>query len=354
MDKRSWQDILKPFTVKSSFIAIRQLLVTFSLYAGVWYLYVKTIPVSPFLVIPFSLVRAFFVLRFFVLMHDCGHGAMFKSSRANQFIGYCLGVLTGMPQFVWSKHHAYHHTTNGDWEKYRGPLSIITKEEYNNLNPSQQRWYRVFRHPLSFVFLGGFLYVLFNPRFNWLVGTLKLAGNILYTAIFKSPRQALQMIKDCPSKKWKSPKEFRHMTYNNVALLTGWYFMCQAIGTYNFFIVYTMALSFAGGIGILFFTVQHNFEGSYAADTASTDYTRAALEGTSYLKLPAILNWFTADIAYHHIHHLSTSVPNYRLAACHKALEEHFVGVKRIRTSEVLPSLRYLLWDRENKIITSI
>ncbi len=348
-----WHDALKPFTIKSNTIALRQLFVTLSLYFGVWFLYVKTIEVSAWLVIPFTVVMAFFVLRFFVLMHDCGHGALFPSPRANQFFGYVLGVITGMPQFVWSKSHAYHHATNGDWEKFRGALNIKTKAEYEKLNPSQKRQYRMLRHPLTLIFLGGFFYVLFNPRFNWLVGIVQLAGKVLFTALFRSPTQAKKMLLECQSKKWKSPKEFRHMTYNNVTLLPIWYFMCQAIGTYNFFIVYASSLSLAGGLGIIFFTAQHNFEDSYAEDTLHADYYRAAIEGTSYLKLPALLNWFTADIGYHHIHHLSTMVPNYRLAACHKALEKHFVGVKRIRWNEIPHSIKHLLWDTEKKKIVT-
>lgn len=340
--------------VKSNAVAIRQLIVTLTLYFGIWYLYVQTVKVSPFLVIPFAIIMAFFVLRFFVLMHDCGHGALFSSPRSNQFFGYVLGVITGMPQFVWSKSHSYHHSTNGDWEKFRGALNILTTKEYERLNPSQQFRYRLVRHPLTLLFLGGFFYVFFNPRFNWFVGIIKLTVDILFTATFRSLEEAKKMLKACPSKKWKSPKEFRHMTYNNVILLTIWYLMSQSIGTYNFFIVYTISLSLAGGMGIIFFTAQHNFENSYAEDTANADYTLAALKGTSYLKLPSLINWFTADIGYHHIHHLSTSVPNYRLAACHKALEAHFVDVKRIHWREIHHSIKHLLWDTENKTIVQI
>ncbi len=354
MDKRAWNESLKPFMVKSNFIAARQLVVTLSLFVGVWLLYIKTIQVSALLAIPFAIIMAFFVLRFFVLMHDCGHGALFTSPRANQFFGYLLGVITGMPQFVWSKSHSYHHSTNGDWEKFRGALNILTKTEYAQLTPGQQRKYRFIRHPLTLLFLGGFFYVFFNPRFNWLVGIIKFSKDLLYSAIFGSVEETKKLLKDCPSKKWKSAKEFRHMTYNNLTLLTIWYFMIQAIGTYNFFIVYTAALSLAGGLGIIFFTAQHNFENSYAEDTVHADYTRAALEGTSYLKLPGILNWFTADIGYHHIHHLSTAVPNYRLAACHYALEQHFVEVKRIQWREIHYSIKHLLWDTETKKIVLI
>ena len=354
MDKRAWNETLKPFMVKSNFIATRQLVVTLVLYFVVWYLYVKTISISAFLLIPFVIVMAFFVLRFFVLMHDCGHGALFSSARANQFFGYLLGVMTGMPQFVWSKSHSYHHSTNGDWEKFRGALNILTTQEYAKLDSSQQRRYRLMRHPLTLIFLGGFFYVFFNPRFNWLVGILQLTKNVLSTALFKSFAEAKKMLLEVPSKKWKSAKEFRHMTYNNLTLLVVWYLMIEAVGAYTFFSVYTLSLSLAGGLGIVFFTAQHNFENSYAEDTLHADYTRAAIEGTSYLELPALLNWFTADIGYHHVHHLSTSVPNYRLAACHHALEAHFVGVKRIHWREIHYSIKHLLWDTEKKTIVLI
>jgi acyl-lipid omega-6 desaturase (Delta-12 desaturase) len=339
--------------VKSNAIASRQLLVTLGLYLAVWFLYVKTITISPFLIIPFSIVMAFFVLRFFVLMHDCGHGSLFSSPRANQFFGYVLGVITGMPQFVWSKSHSFHHTTNGDWEKFRGALNIMTKDEYKKLSPFQQRRYRVLRHPLTLIFLGGFFYVFFNPRFNWLVGMIQLSRDVMSAALFHSFAEAKKVLKNCRSKKWKSPKEFRHMTYNNLTLIPLWYLASLYMGAANFFLVYTMALSLAGGLGIVFFTAQHNFEDSYAEDTENADYIRAALEGTSYLKLPSLLNWFTADIGYHHIHHLSTSVPNYRLKACHRALESRFVGVKRIRWNEIHHAIGHLLWDTEKKTIVA-
>lgn len=353
-DKKAWREALAPYTVKSNTIAVQQILVTFLLYALVWYFYGQVITSSLWLALPFSLLMAMFVLRFFVLMHDCGHGSLFTSPKVNKFVGYLLGVITGMPQYVWSKHHAYHHTTNGNWEKYKGPLSVISTEEYAKLSDRQKTFYRVFRHPLSFVTLGGFIYVLFNPRFNWIVGLIGLVGKIISTAFTVSLAEAYKVAKTCPSKKWKTPKEFRHMTYNNLLLLTLWYFMIQWLGALNFFTVYVLTLTLSGGLGILFFTVQHNFEHSYASDTERVNYFKAALAGTSYLKLPKLLNWFTADIAYHHIHHLSTAIPNYNLAACHKALESHFTDVKRISIKDIPHSVQFILWDRDKEVLVSV
>lgn len=354
MDKKFWRDKIAPYTNKSNTTGLWQVLSTFFIFALLWVGYAKTVQDHAWVVIPFTVALAFFILRFFVLMHDCGHGSLFDSNRLNKFVGYLLGVLTGMPQYVWSKHHAYHHTTNGNWEKYKGPLSTISTDEYAKLTSKERLLYKTVRNPLAFVPIGGFLYVFFNPRFNWAVGLIKLELSFLgalFTLNFSKMKDILQNV---PSKKWKSPEEFWHMTYNNLTLIVVWYFMVQWMGAADFFILHIASLSLAGGLGILFFTVQHNFEDSYASDTEKVDYVRASLEGTSYLKIPAWLNWFTADIAYHHIHHLSTSVPNYRLKACHQELKPHFTMVKRVSFKEILPSIKFLLWEKQSEKLVSI
>jgi acyl-lipid omega-6 desaturase (Delta-12 desaturase) len=353
-EKKIWNDRLRPYTKKSNAMAIWQLLSTLFLYIGLWFAYSWSLSYSFWVFIPFAIVMAFFLLRFFVLMHDCGHGSLFESNRANKIVGYMLGVLTGMPQYVWSKHHNFHHITNGNWEKYKGPLNTQTKATFAKMNLREKRLYQAARHPLAFVTIGGFIYVLFNPRFNWFVGLCKLKFQIFKAFVTGHSDVAWQLIKECPSKKWKTPKEFLHMTYNNVALLSLWALMIWWLGALAFFSVYVMALSLSGGLGILFFTVQHNFEHSYAANTENHDYYKASLYGTSYLKLPRLLNWFTADIAYHHVHHLSTAIPNYQLKKCHNDLKEHFTMVKRIGFGDILPSVKYLLWDEKNERLISI
>lgn len=353
MDKKKyWRDALEPFTKKSNAIAFRQIALTVIPYLLIWLLYAKIIHISSWLVIPFSIVTALFVLRFFVLLHDCGHGALFDSVKLNKFFGFIFGVFTGMPQYVWSKHHAYHHTTNGDWEKYKGPLNVKTLKEYQAMTPKEQRTYRALRHPLFLLTIGGFYYVLFNPRFTWLMGSVKVFSNLLLSLV--NPKiNTLDTARQWKTKYWKTPKEYRHMTYNNLTLLPVWLIVCNAIGTSNFFLLYVPTLTLAGGLGILFFTVQHNFENSFATNTDNTDYFRAAIEGTSYLKLPVFLNWFTADIAYHHVHHLSTSVPNYQLANCHYQLHDKFTDVKRVGFKDIPASLKHMIWDTDKETIVT-
>lgn len=354
MDKKFWRTQLEPFTQRSNTKAWIQTFNTLIPFAFIWYLYFQTKHLSPLIIIPFGLVLAFFILRFFVLMHDCGHGSMFESLKLNKFMGYFFGVLTGMPQQVWSKNHAYHHTTNGNWEKYKGPLSTISTEEYTKLSEKQKKLYKLVRNPLLFVPVGGFLYVFFNPRFNWIVGLMGLVFNMTKSLLTLRFQELSRQFTELPSTKWKSPSDFWHMTYNNVTLLLFWWAMVSLMGAVDFFSLYITSLSLAGGLGILFFTVQHNFEDAYASDTENVDYVRASIEGTSYLKLPAWLNWFTADIAYHHIHHLSTSVPNYNLKKCHEALRPHFKSVKRISSKEILHSIKFLLWDRDNQKLVEL
>lgn len=353
MDKKYWRETLENYTEKSAYIASRQLILTFIPYLFLWYVYIEFLEYSIFLFIPISILMALLVLRFFVLMHDCGHGCFFSSNRANKIVGYFLGVITGMPQYVWSKNHAYHHITNGDWEKYQGPLSTITTEKFSSLSEKDKGIYQFFRKPW-FALIAGFYYVLFNPRFTWLVGSLTLIFKITLKFATGSFSEARETAKNWESKYWKTKKEYRHMTYNNLTLLPLWFVMCSFIGAGNFFLVYALSLAISGGLGIIFFTVQHNFEKSYATNTANVDYFKAALEGTSCLDLPSWLNWCTADIAYHHVHHLSTSVPNYRLAACHKDLEDIFTDVRHIGLGELSHSLKYILWDSEKEIIVSV
>jgi len=152
---------------------------------------------------------------------------------------------------------------------------------------------------------------------------------------------------------WNSPKEYWHMTLNNVVLLSVWALMCWAVGAALFFTIYVICVSLAGGAGIMLFTVQHNFEHAYAADTQRWDYDMAAIAGTTFLVLPWWLNWFTANIGYHHVHHLSAKIPNYCLAKCHNDNVALFTAVKRITLTQIPASLRCLLWDSEAQRIIS-
>jgi omega-6 fatty acid desaturase (delta-12 desaturase) len=341
-----WRAKLRPYTVKSNAIGARQVLLTIVPFVLLWVGYAQLVETSRYVVIPFAILISLFLLRAFVLMHDCGHGSLFASQRANQLVGFLAGVMTGMPQFVWSKNHSYHHSTNGDWVKYGGVFNIASTDRYARMSEREKTRYWMYRHPLILI-PGGFLYVLFNPRFNWIAGNLTMLAKLLRPLLRLDVSAAIAIAQKWETRYWKGKKDYLHMTYNNVVLFAVWFLTCRAIGTSEFFLLYVISTSLAGSVGILIFTIQHNFEGAYATDTARVNAQQAALEGTSMLVLPRVLNWFTADIAYHHLHHLSVSIPNYRLAACHREFASLFANVKRVYCRDLLGTFRFQLWDPE-------
>jgi omega-6 fatty acid desaturase (delta-12 desaturase) len=283
-----------------------------------------------------------FTLRVFALMHECGHRSLFRSVALNRWTGFVLGVLSGMPQYVWAQHHNYHHAHNGNWDRYRGPYTTMSVDEYTALSAAQQRFYR---HKCSIAAapLAGFIYLILNPRLTWIRGTIGLWLHMIRGGTSASYE----------TRYWKNAKEYRHMLANNLVLLSVWAIMCWYCGPALFFVIYLLTVSIAGGLGIVLFTVQHNFEHAYATGCDLWDYDVGAIEGTSFLVLPWWANWFTANIGYHHIHHLSSSIPSYRLIACHNEYQHLFPSVVRVKLSEVCGAMKCILWDiRAHRIIT--
>ncbi len=321
--------------------------------AFLWWAAVRFADASPWLTaMPLTLI-ILFTVRVFGLMHECGHGSLFRSAGLNRAMGFLFGVISGMPQYVWSQHHNYHHAHNGNWDKYRGPYTTLSVDEYAALTRAQQRVYR-FKCSVQAAPLAGFIYLIANPRFTWLKGSI---GLLIHTARQKLAQPGVSLRTHAASYRthyWKSAREYRHMLWNNLALLSAWALMCYACGVATFFCIYVLSVSIAGGAGIVLFTVQHNFNYSYASDDEHWDHDTGAIEGTSFLVLPRWLNWFTVNIGYHHIHHLSASIPNYRLVACHDEYEHLFSSVTRVKLCGVLGALKCILWDKSTQRIISI
>jgi acyl-lipid omega-6 desaturase (Delta-12 desaturase) len=335
---------------RSGFLASAATLVPL---ATLWALVVPSAAVSYWLTAAIVVLMTLFLLRVFVLMHECGHGSLFRSARLNKAFGFVFGVLSGMPQYVWSKHHLFHHSTNGNWSRYRGPLNIVAASDYAAMSGRQQRRYRRARS-LWLAPLAGFVYLLLNPRLTWVRGSLGLLAHMVRRKIAQ-PGVALRAhAASFETPYWGSPSEYWHMSANNVALLALWVAMASLVGPGLFFACYVASVSLAGGAGIVLFTVQHNFEHSYASAEAGWDYDTAAIEGTSFLVLPAWLNWFTANIGYHHVHHLSARIPFHRLVACHTEYEHLFEDVRRITLAQIPAALKCVLWDTDARRIISV
>jgi omega-6 fatty acid desaturase (delta-12 desaturase) len=351
--KAASRDISKKYSIRSDAKAVMQCINTLVPYFILFFLCIKSMGISYWLTAALILPLSLFTTRIFILMHDCGHKSLFHTQVFNGIFGFITGVLVGMPQYVWSQHHNYHHSTNGNWEKYRGPLNVLSVAEYEKLSSGKQRLYRYSRNILMAP-PGAFMYFIFNPRFNWILGSLQFAFavSVLKFKNFQKPLKKIIVAHE--SRFWKTGREYWHMTLNNLVLLSAWYAASIYFGAATFFTVYLVSLSLAGAAGLIIFTIQHNFEHSYASSNKDWNYHLALLKGTSFLTFPKIINWFGADIAYHHVHHLSASIPNYNLASCHKEYAHFFEGVTRIRLRNIAHSFKFILWNCQGQNLISV
>jgi omega-6 fatty acid desaturase (delta-12 desaturase) len=306
-----------------------QILNTLVPYAALWVVAAWCLPRAPWLLLVVMPLQVLFLARSFTLLHDCGHASLFQTQRLNRAMGFLLGVVCGLPGYPWSRGHAFHHRHNGNWEKYRGPSALVSVQEYDGFAPWRQRFYRLLRHPLMLL-PGGFFYLVVKPRVALLLGLLGV------------------------QRQWYTAREFRALVANNVAVVGLWVAMGWWLGPAAFWLIYGPVMAVAAAIVICVFFVQHNFPGSYAESTAGWDEMAGVLEGTSNLDLPPLLNWFSADIGCHAIHHLSSRIPNYRLREAQMAHLPLLAGVTRLRLVDLPSCFDCILWDPELGRLVSI
>jgi acyl-lipid omega-6 desaturase (Delta-12 desaturase) len=345
--------VLAPYMKSNDLRATYQILNTVVPYIALWFLAVKAAAISLWLLPPIIIGMVLFLLRCFSLMHDCGHYSLFRSKRVNRLMGFMLGAINAIPQYAWSRDHAYHHKTNGDWERYRGIADFLSTEEFAQLSAFDQKLYGLIRQPIM-TLPGGFFYLAIKPRMALILGTYDFIGHTLSCLRHKRTMGLGAIIASHKSKHWQTEGEFWDLLFNNIFVVSSWLAMSYLIGPLLFLSLYSIILTLAGAIFICVFFVQHNFEGSYAHRTEDWDYLRGAIEGSSYLELPALLRWFTADISYHSIHHLSERIPNYNLAACHRENSHLLSQVKKIRMSDMLSCAKFILWDADSNSLVPI
>lgn len=311
-----WKEIVECYQRPSTVRAVWQIINTFGGYALLWYLMYRSVAISVWLTVPLAVLAGGFVVRIFIIFHDCGHGSFFKSRRTNDVVGFIAGVLTFTPFYHWRWEHAIHHASAGQLDKRgTGDIWTMTVQEYLEASPWKRFAYRLARNPVI-------LFVI-TPVFVMLVKQRFPSGNA-------------------------SPKERSSVHWMNLAILGMIVGMSAIFGIKAYLLIQLVVIAVAGSAGFWLFYVQHQFEGVYWERGAEWDYTAAALQGSSFYKLPKILQWFTGNIGYHHIHHLSARIPNYNLERCHKA-HLMFQGVKPITLFSSLKSLNFRLWDEKLK-----
>jgi acyl-lipid omega-6 desaturase (Delta-12 desaturase) len=286
--KQQKRAMIGRYTKSDNLKGLTQVLTTLVALALLWWAAIVCAGISCWLVAAAIPLITLFNVRVFGLMHECGHGSLFRDRRLNRAVGFLLGVVSGMPQYVWSQHHNYHHAHNGNWEKYRGLYTTLSVDEYAAMTDAQQRMYRR-KCSIAFAPFAGLIYVILNPRFTWLKGSIGLVSHIVKGKIAQPNLSMKAHAASFETRYWQSRKEYWHMFGNNVVLLSVWVFMCWACGTVLFFTIYLISASLAGGAGVVLFTVQHTFEHSYASDREHWDYDTGAIAGSSFLNLALLV-----------------------------------------------------------------
>ncbi|WP_394138131.1 fatty acid desaturase [Cytobacillus oceanisediminis] len=299
--------------------SIMQLVNTLGPFFLLWFLAFKSLSVSYFLTLGISVIAAGFLVRIFIIFHDCCHHSFFKNRSANKIVGTITGILTVFPYHQWQHDHNVHHATSGNLDKRgTGDIWTLTVKEYQAASLTTRAAYRMYRNPLVMFLLGPIYVFLLKNRFN---------------------RKGAR-------------KNERTNTYLINAAIVGLYaLMCWAIGWEAFLMVQGPIFLISGAAGIWLFYVQHTFEDSYFEEDDKWEYVKAAVEGSSFYKLPKVMQWLTGNIGFHHIHHLSPRVPNYNLEDAHYNTAE-LKNVPTITLSTSLQSLRFRLWDEDSQNFT--
>jgi len=204
------------------------------------------------------------------------------------------------------------------------------------------------------IFPGGFFYLALKPRLALLAGIYDFVGHFLTCLRLNRGRELTKIIVSYKAKYWYTAAEFWDLLFNNLCVVGGWILLGYTLGFGFFLSVYSITLTCSAAIFICVFFVQHNFDGSYAHKTEDWDYLLGAIEGSSYLKLPPIFNWFSADIGYHNIHHLSEKIPNYNLKACHSQNIHLLTRSKTLRMQDIPDCFKFILWDSASNRLMSI
>ncbi len=297
-----------------------QLFNSIGAYAAAWGLIYWSLSISLWLAAALAILAGGFLVRVFIIFHDCGHGSFFKSRRANDVVGFLTGVLTFTPYFLWRKEHALHHSTAADLDRRGvGDVPTMTVDEYLAASRWEKLGYRLLRNPV----------VLF--------GIVPLTMFLLKHRL--------------PLSKEATAAERHSVHWTNLAVLGMVVGMSFLFGLLPYLVIQVGIMAVAGAVGTWLFYVQHQFEGVYWERRGEWDFVEAALKGSSFYKLPRVFQWFSGNIGFHHIHHLSSRIPNYNLERCHNA-EPLFQTVPPVTLLSSLRSMAFRLWDeREHRLV---
>ena len=314
--EQSWRKLLAPYAQPSLGLALRDIATSVLPYLALSVGMYLALRVSVLLVLVLAVPTAGFLVRTFILFHDCSHGSLLASRRANAWLGVALGLLLWSPFVRWRHDHAVHHATSGDLGRRGvGDIRTLTVSEYRALTPRGRLAYRLQRHPLLMFGLGPIIAMVIGPRI-----------------VARNAR----------------PRMRRSVILTDVALAVIVAACCWLIGPLQYLLVWAPPALLAGSAGIWLFYVQHQFEDAYWERGSDWEYANAALKGSSFLKLPKLLEFFSGNIGYHHVHHLNARIPNYNLRRAHYE-NAIFDAVPTLSLWDGIRAARLKLWEEDRK-----
>jgi omega-6 fatty acid desaturase (delta-12 desaturase) len=313
-ERAYWKKSLAPYARPHMGRSVLDLLTSVVPYFALSYVMYLLLDVNYLLTLAVGVLAAGFLLRTYIMFHDCTHGSFMPTKRANAWLGSVLALNVYHPFASWRHAHAVHHASAGDLDRRGvGDVPVLTVAEYNAKSKNAKLIYRLYRNPLVMFGIGPIWALMIQPR------TVK-----------RSER----------------PRIKRSVHVTNLVLVLAITGMCFLMGPGAFFLVQMPTAWLAGAAGVWLFYVQHQFEDAYWESTESWSYADAALRGSSYLKLPKVLQWFTGNIGLHHVHHLSARIPNYNLQAAHDN-NPIFHDVPVLSLWDGLKTVRLKLWDED-------
>lgn len=316
---KDWPVRFKPYAQTSMPKAIWQIITSFGPFIATWVLMYYSLDWSYWITIALAFLNAFFVVRIFIIQHDCGHRSYFKNQKYNRFVGWVASIFTIMPYKYWAQVHDFHHAHNGQLEtRDIGDIMTMTVKEYREASKGKRLAYRLFRMPLITFGIGPMVYLFYNNRMT----LVKLKG-------------------------WERDKWW--LQFNNLLLIVTYAVAGTLIGWKSFLMIQVPIIFFFGVIAVWFFYVQHQHEYTYKQWKNNWDYLLSAIRGSSYYDLPKIVHWLSGNIGYHHIHHLNSKIPSYNLARCAKENPDLQKYVTSLGFFESLKLMFNKLWDEETE-----
>lgn len=311
-----WKKAVAPFQKSDLRLSLWQLVNSVCPFFILWYLAYASLNVSYLLALPLAMLAGLFAVRIFIIFHDCCHGSFFKARWANDMTGFLTGIITFTPYYNWRQTHAIHHATSGDLDRRGvGDIWTLTYEEYQKLPGWQQVGYRIYRNPFVIFGIGPFVDFVIIQRLpaSHAAATLREKASVHITSLI---------------------------------LLAIGIAMSFTIGLGAYLAIQIPVIVTASTVGVWLFYVQHQYENTYWEHHENWDFAQASLYGSSFYKLPRILQWFSGNIGFHHIHHLSPRIPNYKLEDCYKS-DELFQRVEPLTLKSSLKSLFVRVWDED-------